>query len=114
MTFRQQAQLKAKIAQRKWVDSSSVEVSSNGPASDDALHNLDVVGLGQDGLNQVNSRKGGSGNEAQIKRVHAAVTQVVVVQVLPRDFNHTSGGGFYKVPCGDCTKVYIGETGRDF
>ena len=62
LTFRQRAELMAKRAQRNGVDSSSVEVSSNDPASDDAHHNSDV-GLVQDGLNQVNSGEGGSGNE---------------------------------------------------
>ena len=32
----------------------------------------------------------------------------------PKDFNHTSGGGIYKVPCRDCSKVYIGVTGSNF
>ena len=73
LTFRQRAELMDKRAQRNRVDSSSVDVSSNRPASYDARHNSDVVGLGQDGLNQANSGEGGSGNGGSDHGVQAVV-----------------------------------------
>ena len=58
----------AKRAKRNRADSSStgvpdsIGVSSNDRASYDLRHNSDVVGVGQDGLNQTDSSVGCSGN----------------------------------------------------
>ena len=67
-------------------------------------------------IKEVSERIGRILGRADIRTAFRTVTTIrsLLVKTKPATEEHNKKGVIYKVPCQDCNKVYIGETGRKF
>ena len=67
-------------------------------------------------IKEVSERIGRILGRADIRTAFRTVTTIrsLLVKAKPATEEHNKKGVIYKVPCQDCNKVYIGETGRKF